>query len=185
MLLVFNLYSLVLFKTESPPSLIGVMRLFMRHAKSEADMLKPVARWTSETACTAGVTSRAVPGAASHSPVGSLLGSFRIDHFIVRVRPKPVLAPLLDITVHVIESPRIGLFSSYRLNHIIRVTTIPTDRIQAGFSATIEFRNPTSGKSGGAFCPAGIFPLSLGRKSVLFRAFFLVEFLNEILNIIP
>ena len=156
-----------------------------RHAKPETDMLEPVMRGTPKAARTPSITGRAVPDAASHSSVGTLRGPVRIDHFIVRVGPKPVLAPLLDITVHVIEPPGIGLFSSYRLNHIIRVTTIPAYRIQVGVSATIEFRNPAVGKSGRASRPVGIFPFSLGRKPVLIGTFFLVELLNKLMRIFP
>ena len=82
-------------------------------------MLEPVVWWTPETTGAATIARRAIPDAASHSSVGALLGSYRIDDFIVRVGPKPVLAPLLDIAVHVIEPPGIGLFHCYRLDHII------------------------------------------------------------------
>ena len=93
-------------------------------------MLEPVTRGTPKAARTPGITGRAVPDAASHHPVGALLGPFRIDHFIVRVTPKPVLAPLLDITEHVIEPPGIGLFPTHRLNQVLRVPAIPADGIQ-------------------------------------------------------
>ena len=148
-------------------------------------MLEPVVWWTPETTGAATIARRAVPDAASHDPVGALLGPFRIDHFIVRITPKPVLAPLLDITVHVIEPPDIGLFPSYRLNHVIRVTTIPADGIQVIITVTLKFGNIAVGKSGGASRPAGIFPFGLCRKSILVGSFFLVEFPDESLRILP
>ncbi|MGB9440481.1 MAG: hypothetical protein WCB15_21220, partial [Desulfobacterales bacterium] len=54
-------------------------------------MLEPITRGTPKAARRPGITSRAVPNAASHHPVGALLGPFRIDHFIFRITPKPVL----------------------------------------------------------------------------------------------
>ena len=132
-------------------------------------MLEPVMWWTPETTGATAIARRAVPDAASHSPVGALLGSFRIDHFIVRVGPEPVLAPLLDITVHVIEPPGIGLFLSYGMNRIIRVTTIPADGIQVIITVTLKLGNTADGKSGRASRPAGIFPFSLGDFDILKR----------------
>jgi hypothetical protein len=71
--------------------------------------------WTPETTCTAGVTSRAVPGAASHNSIRSRRWPFLIGHFIVGIDAKPVLAPLLDIPGHIMETPGIGFFLSYGL----------------------------------------------------------------------
>ena len=148
-------------------------------------MPEPVVRRAPEATGAAAIARRAVPDAASHHPIGTGRGPLRIGHFIVGIDAEPVLAPLLDIAMHVIETPGIGLFPGYRLNHIIRVATIPPYRIQIGVSATIELRNTAVEKSGRASRPAGIFPFSFGRKPVRIGAFFLVEFLNEFLDTIP
>ncbi len=82
-------------------------------------MPEPAVRWTSEATGATTIARRTVPYAAPHNAIRSRRWPFRIGYFIVGIDAKPVLAPLLDITVHVIEPPGIGHFLSYRLNHII------------------------------------------------------------------
>src|SRR6266540_1380799 len=73
--------------------------------------------------------------------------------------PIPVLHPLPDIAMHVIESPGIGFFLPYRMCLVSRVFPVPgiLSQLACVVAKAVDRRCPS---------PCGIFPLCLRRQAI-------------------
>src|SRR3970282_1433422 len=91
------------------------------------------------------------------------MNAFRIPCGVVgvltNVFPGGVVAPLVDITVHVEQSPRGREFFSHGMGPAACVVAIPSMAPQTGFIVTMR-------PSGRRSCAAEEFPLRFGRESV-------------------
>src|SRR5207344_455183 len=73
----------------------------------------------------------------------------------------PVLAPLPDIPMHVIQSPRVGQLLPYRMRRSAAVAAIPRVVRQVGVARVIPIAEPRRGPP-----PARILPLRLRRQPI-------------------
>src|SRR5262245_10890392 len=105
-------------------------------------------------------------------------GACRIYGSTTRILPVPVLHPFLDIAIHVIESPGIGL----QLPHWVRlpscILVIPGIASQL---ARIIAKTPPSRRPG-TCC---ILPLRLRRQAIHSPAFPAIEPTDELLHVVP
>ena len=53
-------------------------------------------------------------GTTTQYTVMSHIRTLRINHVLLRIFSIPILAPLKDISVHIVKSPRVGWKSAYR-----------------------------------------------------------------------
>jgi hypothetical protein len=90
----------------------------------------------------------------------------------------PVLAPLPDIAMHVIETPGIGFLLTHGMGLFARVSDIPG--IFTKFAVIVA-----EVKSCHTLRPTRIFPLRLGGKAVFIRTFHLIEPANKLLAVVP
>lgn len=67
----------------------------------------------------------------------------------------PIPAPFIDISVHVMQSPGVGLLFAYWMSSTFTVFNEPAILAQMGWIISIAER-------GCAFPPAGVFPLRFG-----------------------
>ena len=67
----------------------------------------------------------AVPTAATEHAVRAP-GAPGVSHATTRVIPIPILAPLPNIAVHVIQTPSIRFFAAYWMSIAVRVVVVPT-----------------------------------------------------------
>src|SRR5439155_26016690 len=76
----------------------------------------------------------------------------------------PILAPLPDIPIQVIQSPRIGQLLPDRMNCYIEKRQVQEPRVirQAGVVRVVSITEPRRGAGA-----RGAFPLSLGRQTIL------------------
>ena len=91
-----------------------------------------------------------------------------------RVGLGPFSAPFRNVAVHVVQPPGVGLLLTNRVRLVTTVSPVPASDVQRGLIPAGVIRRLGSGA-------AGIFPLSLGRKSIpllLLSAKPLAEFLR-------
>ena len=80
--------------------------------------------------------------------------AFRITHGIGWIFTIPILAPLTDVAVHIIQTPDIRQLHTNFMGFIMVVSIIPPEIIQIGASV---------GRGGS--CATSVFPFCLGRKT--------------------
>src|SRR5947207_7153829 len=103
----------------------------------------------------------AAPTAAAEHAVRARCRSLRIDGAPAGIRPVPVLAPLPETAVHIIQAPRVGQLLPHRMRRAAAVVQIPRVLGQARVAWIIAMAEARRGPS-----PAGILPLRLCRQSI-------------------
>ena len=97
---------------------------------------------------------------------------------MIRIAGVPVLAPFPNITVHVVQTPGVGLFLPNRVGMPARVPIIPRILLKISFFGIKAVLQLAAGL-------AGIFPFRLGGKPVSVRPFQFVELFDEDPHVIP
>ena len=130
---------------------------------------------------------------SSSSPnfCAALSRSCRINHHPVTVVGTiPIIAPLPDISIHVIQAPCVGLLLPDRMCANVRIRAIPPQFSQISTISILRCEIPIIIKCSGRTRPTGILPLGFSRqiKAVTLRHFSCVQFVQfiaEFLGIIP
>src|SRR5260221_8155685 len=72
----------------------------------------------------------AAPTAAAESSVRTRGGPLRIDDTAARIRPIPVLAPLPQSAVHVVQAPRVRQLLPHGMSDVVAVVFKPRVSVQ-------------------------------------------------------
>ena len=139
--------------------------------KSESEIERPVFRRICGSVSRAKMTPKIIPTSTPVDPIGSGIGSGRIDRALVAVCAVPVPAPFPDVAVHVVQPPGIG--SETSCGHgTIAVLSAGKSVIRIG-SVVIGLRDGSVLPRGKRRCcsgPTGVLPFCFRREPVAVRA---------------
>src|SRR5262249_23130103 len=112
-------HRIVVAQGERPmPQTVNIQRAssFQREAqaKTDVDGIRPIRQYPAAPLCRPAVFRLLGKGAATHDTGFSRSWPMRVNNFLVRVIPDPILAPLPDVAVHVVQAPRIRRETAYR-----------------------------------------------------------------------
>ena len=124
------------------------------HTKAQVDA--PEVRREPEAVRRTAEVGEVVPAATPVHPVRARRRPPRISHRTARITTIPVLAPLIHVAVHVIQTPRVRLLLTHGMGRIARVLVVPRVISQLGITVakTVRRRRPS---------PARTLPLRLRR----------------------
>src|SRR5579875_2249337 len=105
--------------------------------------------------CRAATTMTEAPAAATHYTLRSYWRSLRVHNGVLWVLAVPILAPLVEVAVHVIQAERIRAKAAYRSSLPTKEVSLAGEKLKANMEQSL--------RSG----TAGVFPLRFSRGAVI------------------